>query len=146
MTSVQLKPNQRAITACRAICVGGGIEFVWTGYHGVYQIPSSTCPTSFQNGVNGETQIAPAANVGSVTLKFNTPGNVCLLESPHLCSKHPGMQIHQGIPPGFQHTQEHEPIRGSPLVFGRPGNASPLESLPLCSSIALCANMPGSMG
>ncbi len=41
--------NPPALTPAQA---GGTLEFVWTGFHGVWQVPSGSCPASFVEGPN----------------------------------------------------------------------------------------------
>jgi hypothetical protein len=56
------------------ICCGGTLEFVWSGVHGVWLIPSPSCPSNYTNGANGQTQLVPVSNGGNSSLRFNTPG------------------------------------------------------------------------
>ena len=42
--------------------------FVWQGVHGVYLIPSSSCPNTFSPTANGQKEIAGAAANGAFLL------------------------------------------------------------------------------
>ena len=56
--------------------VGSTITFKWEqATHGVYHIPSGDCPSTFQNGLNGQEEIhAPAPAPQTVTYTFSKAG------------------------------------------------------------------------
>lgn len=70
--------------------VGGAVQFKWPGSHGVYKIPSSTCPDTFAPG-NGLAQLSPVVKSGSYTtpaLAAGTYWYACQVRAHHLFSMH----------------------------------------------------------
>ncbi|KAL4440712.1 hypothetical protein ABPG77_000421 [Micractinium sp. CCAP 211/92] len=52
---------------------GGTLEFVWTGFHGVWQVPSGSCPASFVEGPD-MTEIGASTDGGSASVMLMEPG------------------------------------------------------------------------
>jgi hypothetical protein len=64
----QKYPNQSA-------SVGDSIYFKWTGTHGVYEIPSSSCPSDFKpSSSNGISVVQAAKASGTADYKFGKAG------------------------------------------------------------------------
>ncbi|EIE26336.1 hypothetical protein COCSUDRAFT_58873 [Coccomyxa subellipsoidea C-169] len=55
------------------VAASSRIRFNWNSRHGVYRIPSGSCPSSFSPG-NGIIALAPASNGGSFTTPPLSPG------------------------------------------------------------------------
>jgi len=62
--------------ADRTASVGDTITFTWdSGRHGVYRIPSGNCPSTFEDGRNGQVEIqAATSGPQTVTYTFENSG------------------------------------------------------------------------
>lgn len=53
--------------------MGDTAVFSWTGFHGVWALPDAACPSEWVAGPGSE-EVAPAADGGSWSVTFDSPG------------------------------------------------------------------------